>query len=74
MAYFRCIGNTGGGDIAKTFLYSFNLSQGMQWLNTGVNVTNINTFIFEREDNSNVTIQALIDKIDIAVYTGGQDV
>ena len=74
MAYFRCVGGTGGGGITKTLLYSFNLSQGGAWLNTGINVTNIDIFMFERDDSSNVTMQAVVNKNDIAVYTGGADV
>lgn len=63
-----------GGSITKTLLYSFNLSQGAQWLNTQVDVTSIDMFLFERVDSSDLNNQTIIKKDDIAVYTGGADV
>lgn len=62
------------GSVSKTLLYTFNLSQGGAWLNTQVDVTDIDVFLFERVDSSDVNNQTLIEKSDIAVYTGGQDV
>lgn len=63
-----------GGSVSKTLLYSFNLSQGAQWLNTQTDVTNIDMFLFERVDSSDINNQTIIKKDDIAVYTGGADV
>lgn len=63
-----------GGSVSKSLRYTFNLSQGGAWLNTQVDVTDIDVFLFERVDNSDVNNQTLIEKSDIAVYTGGQDV
>ena len=65
---------SGGGSVSKTPLYSFNLSQGAQWLNTQVDVSDIDVFMFERVDSSDVNNQTIIKKDDIAVYTGGADV
>lgn len=62
------------GSVSKTLVYSFNLSQGGAWLNTNVDVTDIDVFMFERVDNSDVNNQTLVEKSDIAVYTGGPDV
>lgn len=63
-----------GGSVSKTLLYSFNLSQGAQWLNTQVDVTDLDMFMFERVDSSDLNNQTIIKKDDIAVYTGGADV
>jgi hypothetical protein len=63
-----------GGSVSKTLLYTFNLSQGGAWINTQIDVTDIDVFLFERVDNSDVNNQTLIEKSDISVYTGGQDV
>ena len=65
--------NASGG-VSKTLLYTFNLSQGGAWLNTQADVTDIDMFMFERVDSSDVNNQTIIKKDDIAVYTGGSDV
>lgn len=66
--------NVSGGGVSKTPIYTFNLSQGGAWLNTQVDVTDIDMFLFERVDSSDVNNQTIIKKDDIAVYTGGADV
>lgn len=63
-----------GGGVTKSLLYTFNLSQGAQWLNTGVSVADIDVFLFERVDGGDLNNQTIIKKDDIAVYTGGADV
>lgn len=63
-----------GGGVTKTLLYTFNLSQGAQWLNTQTSVTNIDVFMFERVDGGDLNNQTIIKKDDVAVYTGGADV
>lgn len=63
-----------GGGVTKTLLYTFNLSQGAQWLNTGVSVADIDVFMFERVDGGDRNNQTIIKKDDLAVYTGGADV
>lgn len=63
--------NTG---LSRAKVYSLNLSQGGAWINTGVDVTNVDTLMFERNDNSDVNLQVVIKKSQIAVYTGGADV
>lgn len=62
------------GGVTKSLLYTFNLSQGAQWLNTGVSVADIDVFLFERVDGGDLNNQTIIKKDDIAVYTGGADV
>lgn len=64
----------GGGSITKTLEYSFDLSQGGRWIDTQVDITDIDILMFEREDNDNITMQTIVKVSDIAVYTGGQDV
>lgn len=63
--------NTG---LSRAKVYSLNLSQGGAWINTGVDMTSVDTLMFERNDNSDVNLQVVIKKSQIAVYTGGADV
>lgn len=63
-----------GGGVSKSLLYTFNLSQGAQWLNTGASVADIDVFLFERVDGGDLNNQTIIKKDDISVYTGGADV
>lgn len=63
--------NTG---LSRAKVYSLNLSQGGAWINTGVDMTSVDTLMFERDDNSDVNLQVVIKKSQIAVYTGGSDV
>lgn len=70
----KAYGSESSGSITKTLEYSFDLSQGGAWLDTQVDITDIDVLMFEREDNSNITMQTIMKVSDIAVYTGGQDV
>ena len=60
--------------ITKTLLYTFNQSQGGAWLNTGIDMTNVDLVMFEKVDSGAINMQTLIKKSDIAVYSGGGDI
>lgn len=62
------------GGVKKTFLYSFTQAQGGAWLNTGIDITNIDVIMFESVIDGNINMQTLLEPKDIAVYTGGTDV
>ncbi len=64
----------GGGGVQKDYLYEFNESQGARWIDTQVNVTNIETLCFDDVRSDDLQKSTIIDVADIAVYTGGSDV
>ena len=65
--------NTGGG-FEPEFLYSFNASQGAAWINTGVDVTDIDALSFKNTQSGVVVQEVTRNKSQIAVYSGGADV
>ena len=55
-------------------LYSLNKSQGAVWVNTNIDMTDIDKLFFSYSSNGASSYGRQIDKSDIAVYTGGADV
>lgn len=72
MTWFRCIEKS--TPITPTELFSFNQSQGGTWINTQVNVTNLDALCFEFSSGTSNKIIRQLPISDIAVYTGGADV
>ena len=72
MTWFRCMGKSTPS--APTELYSFNQSQGGVWINTQVNVTDLNSLLFVFDSGTSDFKMRQLLKSDIAVYTGGSDV
>ena len=64
------------GVIPRTYplLYALNKSQGGAWVNTNIDMTNIDKLFFSYSSNGASSFGRQIDKSDIAVYTGGADV
>lgn len=72
MTWFRCMGKSTPS--APTELYSFNQSQGGVWINTQVNVADLNALLFVFDSGTSDLKMRQLLKSDIAVYTGGPDV
>ena len=72
MTWFRCMGKSTPS--APTELYSFNQSQGGVWINTQVNVTDLNALLFVFDSGTSDFKMRQLLKSDIAVYTGGTDI
>lgn len=64
---------SGGGSIL-TELYSFDQSQGGVWINSNIDVTNLNALLFIFNSGTDDFKMRQIPKSDIAIYTGGADV
>ena len=76
MAWFPCNLGGGGGKIdTKELLYSIDESRGGAWINSAIDITEIDELIFEYTDEvSGANYTALVKIEDIVVYTGGADV
>ena len=52
----------------KTLSYTFNLSQGGAWLDTSIDMTNVDMVMFERVDSDNITMQTLLKNKGIEFF------
>lgn len=73
MAWFEC-GSGSGASPTLNELYSFDQSQGGVWINSNVDVTNLNALLFTFNSGTDDLKMRQIPKSDIAIYTGGTDV
>lgn len=75
MAYYKVTKKQeGGGQPTPTHLYSFDQSQGGVWINTYVDVSDIQTLRFVSNDGSSDLLMRQLPVSSIVVYTGGTDV
>ena len=63
-------GSGGGGDATVTELHNLTLAQGAQWVNTGIDVSDYDSFLFASKYNDDVQVFTQLLKSNIVVYTG----